>query len=53
MALQLMKRLQIIFKKANVNIWLKPYEIFITSQTSAIIEFLPDTISIHALKKRL
>jgi phosphatidylinositol kinase/protein kinase (PI-3 family) len=31
---------------------LRPYEIFITSSTSGIIEFLSDTISIDSLKKK-
>jgi phosphatidylinositol 4-kinase len=52
-ALQLMKRLQIIFKKAGLSIFLRPYEIFITSHNSAIIEFIPDTLSIHSLKAKM
>lgn len=47
-----MKRLNNIFKQANLSIFLKPYEIFITSSTSAIIEFVTDTISLDSLKKK-
>jgi phosphatidylinositol 4-kinase B len=42
-----------IFKKANKALWFRPYEILITSSSSALIEFMPDTISINALKKKL
>lgn len=31
---------------------MRPYEIFITSSSSGIIEFVPDTISIDSLKKK-
>jgi len=53
LALQLMKRLQQIF--ANVNnlpIYLRPYEIFVTSANSGFIEYIPDTCSIDYLKKK-
>jgi len=33
--------------------WLRPYEILITSSNSAMIEYMADTISLHALKKKL
>ena len=42
-----------IFKKAGLSIFLRPYEIFITSHNSAIIEFIPDTLSIHSLKAKM
>ena len=40
-------------KKSNKSLWFRPYEILITSSSSAMIEFMPDTISITALKKKL
>ena len=46
-----MKRLEEIFKEAHLNIFLRPYEIFITSGNSGILEFIPDTVSIDQLKK--
>jgi phosphatidylinositol 4-kinase len=52
-AIQLMTRLKKIWKQAGLSLWLKPYNILITSSSSAMIEFMPDTISIHALKKQL
>jgi phosphatidylinositol kinase/protein kinase (PI-3 family) len=32
---------------------MRPYEIFVTSSSSAMIEFIPDTISVHHLKKKM
>ena len=42
--------MQHIFKQANLSIFLKPYEIFIASYNSGMIEFIPDSISVDALK---
>ena len=53
MAMQLIKRLQQIFRKTNHKLYLRPYEILITSSSSAMIEFMPDTISVNALKKKM
>lgn len=53
MAIQLMIRFKMIWKKAGLHLWLRPYNIMITSSNSAMIEFMPDTISVHALKKQL
>ena len=50
--MQLMKRMQKIFEEAKINIYLRPYEIFITSASSGMVEFVPDTTSIDALKKK-
>lgn len=48
-----MKRLQQIFSKThNLPIYLRPYEIFVTSSNSGILEFIPDTNSIDYLKKK-
>ena len=41
-----------IFEKANIPIQLRTYEIIITSRTSGLIEFIPDSISIDGLKKK-
>ena len=49
--MQLMKRLNQIFNDARLSIFLRPYDIFITSNSSALIEFIPETISLDALKK--
>lgn len=47
-----MKRVKKIFEEANLSIYLRPYEIFVTSSNSGMIEFIPDTISIDGLKKK-
>ena len=52
-AMQLIKRLQQIFKKANSRLYFRSYEILVTSSNSGMIEFLPDTLSVSALKKKM
>ena len=52
-ALQCMRRMQAMFKKAGLRLWLRPFDLLITSSNSAIIEFMNDTISITALKEKL
>jgi len=52
LAMQLIKMMADIFKKANINLSLTTYEIIITSRTSGLIEFIPDSISIDGLKKK-
>ena len=41
--MQLLKRFSEIFKHSNLNIYLRVYEIFVTSSNSGMIEFIPDT----------
>ncbi len=53
MTMQLIKRFGDIFKAAEIPLKLKPYEILITSPTSGLIEFIPNTISLDALKKKI
>ena len=52
LAMQLIKIMQDIFNKSKVNLYLRTYEIIITSQTSGLIEFIPDALSIDSLKKK-
>ena len=52
LTMQLIKIMDDIFKKARINIQLKTYEIVITSKSSGIIEYINDSISIDALKKK-
>jgi len=52
LAIQLMKRFKQVFAEANLSIYLRPYEIFIASANSGMVEFLPDTISLDVLKKK-
>ena len=53
MTMQLIKKYDEIFKNENLLLKLHPYEIIITSESSGLIEFIPDTISFDALKKKL
>ena len=48
-----MKKLKSIFEEVNqLPIYLRPYEIFITSNNSGLLEFIPDTNSVDYLKKK-
>ena len=53
LAMQLIKRFQEVFKEAEIPLKLRPYDILITSSSSGLIEFLPNTISIDGLKKKI
>ncbi len=52
MAMQIIKRFDEIFKAAKIPLRLRPYEILITSSSSGLIEFLPNTNSIDGCKKK-
>jgi phosphatidylinositol 4-kinase len=52
LSMQLIKMMSDIFKKANIPLQLRTYEIIITSKNSGLIEFISDSISIDALKKK-
>lgn len=51
--MQLIKLFDEIFSKANLPLKIRPYEILITSSSSGLIECVPNSISIDALKKKL
>lgn len=51
LAMQIIKRCKDILNDANVNIYLRPYEILIVSDNSGIIECVPDAVSLHSVKK--
>lgn len=53
MTMQIIKRFDDIFKNAEIPLKLRPYEILITSPSSGLIEFIPNTLSIDALKKKI
>ena len=52
LAMQLIKMMSEIFMKAKLNLYLRTYEIIITSRTSGLIEFITDSISIDSLKRK-
>ena len=51
--MQLIKCFHDVFTQANIPLKLRPYEILITSSTSGLIEFIPNSISIDSLKKKM
>ena len=51
--MQLLKLFNEIFKKENLPLKLKTYEIIVTSTNSGLIEFIPNSISIDSLKKKI
>jgi phosphatidylinositol 4-kinase B len=51
--MQLMRRLDQIFKNVGLRLYLRPYDVLVTSSDAGFIEYIPDTISIDQLKKKL
>ena len=51
LAMQLIKKCSEIFQREKLALWLRPYSILVTSNNSGIIEYIPNAISIHYLKK--
>eukprot|EP00268_Persea_americana_P033710 TRINITY_DN3333_c0_g2_i4.p1 TRINITY_DN3333_c0_g2~~TRINITY_DN3333_c0_g2_i4.p1 ORF type:complete len:1003 (+),score=194.93 TRINITY_DN3333_c0_g2_i4:504-3512(+) len=52
LAVQLVYHFYDIFQEAGLPLWLRPYEVLVTSSYTALIETIPDTASIHAIKNR-
>ena len=51
MAGQLVAMFKNIFQQARLPLWLRPYEVVVTSANSGLIEMVPNTVSIDSLKK--
>lgn len=51
LALQLISEMQRSWKAFRIPIWVYPFSIMITSDQSGLVEVIPDSISIHSLKK--
>ena len=51
-AMQLIKKFHQIFQEENTGLYLRPYEIIVTSANAGFLEFLTDTIPISSLKKK-
>lgn len=51
-AMQLIRKLQAIFRSEANSLYLRTYEIVVITSSSGIIEFIPDTISLDGLKKK-
>lgn len=52
LAVQLIRIFEDIFREAKLPLWLRPYDVLVTSNRTALIEFIPDTLSIHSIKQR-
>ncbi|CAK94886.1 unnamed protein product (macronuclear) [Paramecium tetraurelia] len=50
-AIQMMKQFNRIFKESDLKLYLRPYQIIVTSANSGIVEYIPNTTSIDSLKK--
>ncbi|XP_008795239.2 phosphatidylinositol 4-kinase beta 1 isoform X2 [Phoenix dactylifera] len=52
LAVQLVSHFYDIYQEAGLPLWLRPYEVLVTSSYTALIETIPDTASIHSIKSR-
>ncbi|KAI3664959.1 hypothetical protein L6452_43574 [Arctium lappa] len=52
LAVQLISHFYDIFQEAGLPLWLRPYEVLVTSSFTALIETIPDTASLHSIKSR-
>mmetsp|Transcript_14026 Transcript_14026/g.26258 ORF Transcript_14026/g.26258 Transcript_14026/m.26258 type:complete len:614 (+) Transcript_14026:1-1842(+) len=52
LAMQFIRRVKTAFEASNLSLWLRPYEIMIISDNAGLIEYVPDTLSLDAVKKR-
>ncbi|GKV21662.1 hypothetical protein SLEP1_g31619 [Rubroshorea leprosula] len=52
LAVQLISHFYDIFQEAGLPLWLRPYEVLVTSPYTALIETIPDTASLHSIKSR-
>jgi hypothetical protein len=53
LAAQLIRVFDDIFRRNNLPLWLKPYEVVPTSAIGGYVEVVHDAISIHSLKEQL
>ncbi|KAG9138366.1 hypothetical protein Leryth_001555 [Lithospermum erythrorhizon] len=52
LAVQLISHFYDIFQEAGLPLWLRPYEVLVTSSYTALIETISDTASLHSIKSR-
>jgi phosphatidylinositol 4-kinase B len=50
LAMQVIRAFHDIFSEAALPLWLRPYEVLVTSNRTAVIEMVPNAPSIHAIK---
>ncbi|CAG8677607.1 1939_t:CDS:2, partial [Acaulospora colombiana] len=51
LACQLIREMQRIWQKADINVWVRYYRVLVTSDNSGLIETIQNSISIHSIKK--
>lgn len=51
LAMQFISKIKEIWDNAHLSLYLRPYEIKIVSNCMGLIEFIPDTLSLHTIKK--
>ena len=39
-------------QEASMPLWLRPFEVLVTSNRTSLIEMVPNTLSIHAIKSK-
>ena len=42
----------VLVQEAQLPLWLRPYEVLVTSNRTALIEMIPDSLSIHTIKAK-
>ncbi|KAG2497053.1 hypothetical protein HYH03_005051 [Edaphochlamys debaryana] len=52
LALQLVRTFGEVFRDAGLPLWVRHYEVLVTSNRTALIEMVPNTLSIHTIKSR-
>lgn len=50
--MQLIRAFHDVFREAQLPLWLRPYQVLVTSNRTALIEMIPNAPSIHSLKAR-
>ena len=52
-AMQLISLMDQIFRRKNLKLWLKPYEILATNENVGIIEFIQDGLGLDYIRKTM
>lgn len=52
-AVQLITLFSQIYKKSNLAVWLRPYQVLATGADAGLIEVVNNTLSLHGLKKKM
>ena len=51
LALQTIKEIQSCWESLSIPLWVYPFRMLITSADSGLVEVIPDSVSIHSIKK--